>query len=133
MRKLAEKTMTATTEVGNSIRGIQDTTTMNISRVTESAKFAGKATDLAAVSGNALEEILALVNTNTMLISGIATAAEEQSATSEEINRSVDEINHIASSTAMGMENASQAVRELSDMALELQELLNRLRDDKSL
>ncbi len=130
VRKLAEKTMTATTEVGNSIRGIQDTTTMNISRVSESAKFAGQATELAAISGNALEEILTLVNTNTMLISGIATAAEEQSATSEEINRSVDEINHIAGSTAMGMENASQAVHELSDMALELQELLNKLRTD---
>ncbi len=130
VRKLAEKTMTATTEVGNSIRGIQDTTTMNITRVSESAQFAGKATDLAAVSGNSLEEILTLVNTNTMLISGIATAAEEQSATSEEINRSVDEINHIAGSTALGMENASQAVRELSDMALELQDLLNKLRDD---
>ncbi len=128
VRKLAEKTMTATTEVGNSIRGIQETTTMNIQRVSESTAFAGKATELAATSGSALEEILSLANANTMLISGIAAAAEEQSATSEEINRSVDEINHIAGSTATGMEQASQAVQELSQMAFELQELLNRLR-----
>ncbi len=127
VRKLAEKTMTATTEVGNSIRGIQETTTMNINRVSESAGFAGKATDLAAVSGNSLHEILSLANTNSGLISGIATAAEEQSATSEEINRSIDEINHIANSTAMGMEQASEAVQELSSMAIELQELLNKL------
>ncbi len=127
VRKLAEKTMTATTEVGNSIRGIQNTTSMNINRVSESASFAGKATELAAISGNSLEEILALVNTNTMLISGIATAAEEQSATSEEINRSIDEINHIANTTAHGMSQASQAVHELSEMARELQDLLKRL------
>ncbi len=127
VRKLAEKTMTATTEVGNSIRGIQDTTTMNISRVTESTTFAGKATDLAAVSGNSLAEIVSLANTNTSLISSIATAAEEQSATSEEINRSIDEINHIASATATGMSEASQAVHELSEMAVELQVLLKRL------
>ncbi len=128
VRKLAEKTMSATTEVGNSIRGIQATTTANISRVSESTTFAGKATDLAAVSGSSLEEILSLVNTNTMLIHGIATAAEEQSATSEEINRSIDDINQIARATASGMVEASSAVNELSAMAAELQELLQRLR-----
>ncbi len=127
VRKLAEKTMTATTEVGNSIRGIQQTTTMNIERVSESAKFAGEATKLAAVSGDALSEILELANTNTALISSIATAAEEQSATSEEINNSIEEINHIAGTTAGGMTEASQAVQDLSEMALELQELLKKL------
>ncbi len=127
VRKLAEKTMTATTEVGNSIRGIQETTTMNIGRVSESARSASTATELAAVSGNSLAEIVSLVNTNTSLISGIATAAEEQSATSEEISNSIDEINHIAESTATGMTEASQAVNELSEMALELQKLLERL------
>ncbi len=127
VRKLAEKTMTATTEVGNSIRGIQQTTSMNIERVSESAKFAGEATKLAAVSGDALTEILDLANNNTSLISGIATAAEEQSATSEEINNSIDEINHIAGSTASGMSDASQAVIELSNMAAELQTLLKKL------
>ncbi len=131
VRKLAEKTMTATTEVGNSIRGVQQTTSTNITKVSESANFARKATELATISGNALEEILNLVNDNTALISGIAAAAEQQSATSEEINRSVDEINHIAGSTALGMSNASQAVRELSDMAIELQELLQRLMERK--
>ncbi len=127
VRKLAEKTMTATTEVGNSIRGIQETTTMNMNRVSESVGFAGKATDLAAVSGNSLHEILDLANTNSGLISGIATAAEEQSATSEEINRSIEEINNIANSTAIGMEQASEAVQELSSMAVELQDLLKKL------
>ncbi len=127
VRKLAEKTMTATTEVGNSIRGIQETTSLNISRVSESAHCAGTATELATVSGNSLAEIVELVNANTALISGIATASEEQSASSSEINSSIDEINNIATTTATGMSQASQAVNELSDMALELQELLKKL------
>ncbi len=130
VRKLAEKTMQATTEVGNSIRGIQETTTMNINRVSQSARSASTATDLASTSGNSLAEIVDLVNTNTALISGIATAAEEQSASSGEINSSIEEINHIASSTATGMNEASQAVHELSNMALELQALLERLQQN---
>ncbi len=127
VRKLAEKTMTATTEVGNSIRGIQETTNMNIERVGDSARSAATATDLAAISGNSLAEIVALVNTNTTLISGIAAAAEEQSASSGEINGSIEEINNIATTTATGMTQASQAVHELSEMALELQNLLEKL------
>ncbi len=127
VRKLAEKTMTATTEVGNSIRGIQETTTININHVGESARCAATATELATNSGNSLSEIVSLVNVNTALISGIATAAEEQSSSSKEINVSIDEINHIAGTTAVGMQEASQAVHELSEMALELQVLLKKL------
>ncbi len=127
VRKLAEKTMTATTEVGLSIRGVQESTRINIGRVTESTEFASKATELAGVSGQALEEILTLVNANTLLISSIATAAEEQSATSEEINRAVDEINQITGETANGMTQSSQAVNDLSTMAQELRQLLERL------
>ncbi len=131
VRKLAEKTMSATTEVGNNIREIQETTTMNINRVAESARSAATATELASNSGNSLSEIVSLVNVNTALISGIATAAEEQSASSGEINSSIDEINHIATSTATGMEQASQAVNELSEMALELQQLLEKLQQNE--
>ncbi len=127
VRKLAEKTMTATTEVGLSIRGVQESTRINIGRVSESTEFASKATELAGVSGQALEEILTLVNANTLLISSIATAAEEQSATSEEINRAVDEINQITGETANGMTQSSQAVNDLSSMAQELRQLLERL------
>ena len=127
VRKLAEKTMTATTEVESNIKNIQTATTANIERVSKAAEGTGKATEVAAVSGRALTEILELANANTAIIAGIATAAEEQSATSEEINRSVDDINRIAEETALGMSEAASAVHELSRMAQELRTLLSRL------
>ncbi len=128
VRKLAEKTMTATTEVESNIKSIQAATAANIERVSKAAESTGKATEVAAVSGEALSEILELANTNTALIAGIATAAEEQSATSEEINRSVDDINHIAEETAHGMRESSSAVQELSRMSQELRSVMERLR-----
>jgi methyl-accepting chemotaxis protein len=127
VRKLAEKTMTATTEVGNSIGGIQLATQNNARRFVDAAANVEQATSLASTSGEALREILTLAEQTAALIAGIATAAEEQSATSEEIHRSIDEIHRIASETAVGMTNSSSAVHELADMAMELEKLLERL------
>ncbi len=127
VRKLAEKTMTSTTEVGSNIRGIQEATAANIRRVEDAAKSVSEATELAGTSGAALGSILDLANKNSALIAGIATAAEEQSATSEEINRAIEEINRIAGETAEGMKQSSSAVQEVSAMAQELRTLLQRL------
>lgn len=128
VRKLAEKTMSATTEVGSSIKGIQTSTTMNIERVSKAAKGVELATELASTSGQALHEILTLAGRNSSLIAGIATAAEQQSATSEEISKAIEEINSIADDTASGMEQASTSVQELTVMSQELRELLAKLR-----
>ncbi len=128
VRKLAEKTMSATTEVGGSIRGIQNATTNNIRRVLEVGKSITEATHLAATSGEALQEIVLLAGKSSALIASIATAAEEQSATSEEINRSLEEINSIAEKTSSDMRESASSVQSLSQLALELKELLNKLR-----
>lgn len=128
VRKLAEKTMSATSEVGGSIKGIQNATSLNMERVGEAAKGVGSATELAAVSGEALHQILNLAGKNSTLIAGIATAAEEQSATSEEISRAIEEINSIANDTASGMAQSSSAVQEVAAMAQQLRELLGKLR-----
>jgi methyl-accepting chemotaxis protein len=128
VRKLAEKTMNATTEVGKSIGSIQLATQDNARRFVDVAASVEEATSLAGTSGQALHEILDLASQSAALICGIATAAEEQSATSEEITRSIDEIHDIADETSAGMAQSSSAVHELADMAVELEKLLERLR-----
>ena len=129
VRKLAEKTMHATSEVGASIVGIQNTTEHNIAQFAKAVELVGKATDLAATSGEALQEILMLAENTAGLIASIATAAEEQSATSEEINISVEEINRIAFDTSNGMASSSAAVQSLAQLATELKDLLQKLQD----
>jgi len=128
VRKLAEKTMTATTEVGHSIGGIQLATQNNARRFVDVAASVEQATNLASISGEALREILDLADQAAGLIYGIATAVEEQSVTSEEMTRSIDEIHHIANETAAGMASSVSAVHDLANMAAELEKLLERLR-----
>ena len=127
VRKLAEKTMGATSEVGTNIRGVQTATAINIDRTAEVATTINEATELARTSGRTLGEILTFANTNSALIASIAAAAEEQSATSEEIGRSIDEVNSIANETASGMSESAAATQALASLALELNTLLDRL------
>ncbi|MDR2893742.1 MAG: methyl-accepting chemotaxis protein [Deltaproteobacteria bacterium] len=127
VRKLAEKTMTATHEVGSNITAIQNSARTNINEVNEAAKAVTEATELANTSGQALSEIVNLASANSAVVSSIATAAEQQSATSEEINNAIEEINKIVGETAEGMVQSSSAVQELSNMAQELNAVMAEL------
>jgi methyl-accepting chemotaxis protein len=127
VRKLAEKTMTATQEVGNSIKAIQQSAKTNIEEVGSAVSSIGEATGLADSSGEALKEIVDLAAANSSVVTSIATAAEEQSSTSEEINRAIEEIHRIVNETSDGMVQSSSAVQELSHMAQELSRVMEQL------
>ncbi|MDR3641778.1 MAG: methyl-accepting chemotaxis protein [Humidesulfovibrio sp.] len=128
VRKLAEKTMTATKEVGDAIRGIQDGTRKSIHGVERSMESIQQATTLAEQSGQALHTIVGLVETSSDQVRSIATAAEEQSATSEEINRSVEGISRISHETAEAMNRSATSVAELALQAQNLKTLTDQLR-----
>ncbi|QJT08072.1 PAS domain-containing protein [Oceanidesulfovibrio marinus] len=127
VRKLAEKTMNATGEVGASIEAIQEATNKNVDNMHRASDAVQKATDLSGQSGTALQEIVHFMETNAAQVESIATAAEQQSATSEQISRSVEEINIITNDTADSMEQSSNAVQELAGMSNDLSELMRRL------
>ncbi len=128
VRKLAEKTMTATLEVGNSITAIQTSTRKNIEEMENAVRGVEEATELASSSGAALGEIVELAAASSSVVTSIATAAEEQSATSDEISHAVEEINRIVGETSEGMVQSAAAVQELSRMAQELNRVMEELR-----
>ncbi|MDR2668657.1 MAG: hypothetical protein LBC14_01730 [Desulfovibrio sp.] len=77
--------------------------------------------------GNALQEIVDPAAGNSSVVASIAAAAEEQSATSEEINGALEEIRRIVNETAGGMIRSSSAVHELSQMAQDLNRVIEQL------
>jgi len=127
VRKLAEKTMSATREVGDAITGIQQGTKKNVDNFESASRLISEATELANDSGAALKEIVRLVEDATDQVRSIATAAEEQSSASEEINRSVEDINRISSEVSEAMRQSAHAVSELAEQAQVLQALINEL------
>lgn len=130
VRKLAEKTMSATKEVSTSIQGIQKRTTTSLNITEEVTEAVKDSTQQAERSGESLTQIVELAQNTSDQVRLIATASEQQSATSEEINNSVEEINNIAAETAEGMASASQEIADLSELSADLNKVIEELKSD---
>ncbi|WP_147822357.1 methyl-accepting chemotaxis protein [Salidesulfovibrio onnuriiensis] len=129
VRKLAEKTVNATKEVGDVISRIQEGTAAAVRDTETATKAVGESTDLTWQSGEVLKEILEVVESTSSEVSAIATAAEQQSAASEEISRGTAEIDDISSQTMEAMVVSSRAVKELEEQAQELRDLILSMQD----
>jgi methyl-accepting chemotaxis protein len=129
VRKLAEKTMDATKQVGQAINDIQSGARRNILATEEAVTAVAESTELAKRTGQTMDEIRQLVEQSSDQVRNIATAAEEQSATSEEVNRATDEINIISSETSRAMQESRQAIESLAALATQLQGLIERMQE----
>lgn len=69
-----------------------------------------------------------LVDASADQVRAIATAAEQQSASSENINRGVDEVSRIASQTSSAMRESTEAISVLAGQTQNLNKLLRELR-----
>ncbi|WCB46495.1 methyl-accepting chemotaxis protein [Nitratidesulfovibrio vulgaris] len=132
VRKLAEKTMAATKEVGEAISHIQQGARKNLENVEQSVATIEQATDLANQSGMALKEIVAMVEAATDQVRSIAAASEQQSAASEEITKSIDDINTISAETARAMAQSALSVSELAEQAQNLRVLIEKMQNSTS-
>ncbi|PIE68913.1 MAG: hypothetical protein CSA21_05105 [Deltaproteobacteria bacterium] len=128
VRKLAEKTMSATKEVGDSISAIQSVTQQNANAMSKTVTDLEEATKLANSSGEALQKIVQGAEMTADQIQSIATAAEEQSATSEEIANSLEDINRIATETQANVLETRERILSLNTQVDSLTELVLELK-----
>ncbi|WP_415716718.1 methyl-accepting chemotaxis protein [Maridesulfovibrio sp.] len=128
VRKLAEKTVAATNEVGDAIKAIQNGTASSMDRMEETSKVVENSTELAAHAGDAIDGIVQKINLTTGMVQAIAAASEEQSAASEQINRSVGEIDEIAIENSTFMDQATDAMNSLSEMTERLKMVISGLK-----
>ena len=90
---------------------------------------AEEASNKANLSGSTLEEIVALVTSNAVQVSNIASASEEQSAATEEMSRNIELVNDIATKTVGDMMNSTKYTEELTDLAEETREVIASLKE----
>ncbi len=130
VRKLAEKTMGATKEVTDAVLAIQGDARSAVANMQEAGSAIDACTDLASSAGMSLHSIVENISITNDQVRNIATASEEQSATSEQINRSVEDVSRIAEETADGMHQATMALDELTGLAGQLKLLIDNLREE---
>lgn len=128
VRKLAERTSSATEEVATSINAIRQETVAAVKRMKEGKTRVDEGVCMADQAGEALREI---VNSSSEVASGIrsiAATAEEQSAASADITQTIESINRITSSSTRGIEQASAAATMLCERAERLQQHVNQFK-----
>jgi methyl-accepting chemotaxis protein len=128
VRKLAEKTMHATKEVEVAIGHVQKSTLDAVREMDAAKERVDKTTELAGGAGNMLTQIVGASDRIADMVRSIATAAEEQSATSEEININVSSINTLSAQMSQDIQSANKRIQEVADMSRELAQLVQRFR-----
>ncbi|QLA18945.1 methyl-accepting chemotaxis protein [Desulfolutivibrio sulfoxidireducens] len=121
VRKLAEKTMLATSEVGGVIAAIQKGARENVARVEEAARAVDKATGLAGESRQALREIVALSDAASSRVRDISGAAVDEVDAGEGIKTAIDRIREVSARTAEGMLRSTATIEKLGG---EIEELI---------
>ena len=123
VRKLAEKTMAATGEVGRVVDDIQKGVAESVTTMDDAAAAVERAAGLSGDSGEALEAIVSLSHSTSGQIQTIAAAAEEQATAADQVAGAVEEIHKVSTGTAEGMNRSAATIERLGDEIEELAKL----------
>ncbi len=128
VRTLASRTQDSTQEIETMISLLQQAAAEAVSAMEASCDKAKGSVEQAALAGASLDSIKSAVAAISDMNGQIASAAEQQSAVTEEINRNVVMISQIADETAVGANQTADSSEELSKLAVNLQSLVKQFK-----
>ena len=124
VRKLAEKTMQATVEVGRTIGEIRSSAEINVRAVENTTVSVTKGAEQVKLTGEALQHILALAESVAEKMANIAAAVEQQSVSTENVHNSIQDIKNISEDAMTATAQTETAVRSLQDIADSLNKII---------
>ena len=124
VRTLASRTQQSTGEIEAMIEQLQQGATNAVKVVHVTKEKSQQSVEHAARAGDALTTITQSINEINDMNTMIASAAEEQSLVTEEINQNIVEIRVAAEQTTDGANNNIASSSELSKLSAELQDLV---------
>ncbi|MDD2852218.1 MAG: methyl-accepting chemotaxis protein [Desulfuromonadaceae bacterium] len=128
VRALAERTTRATREIGEMIKAIQHETKGAVIAMEEGVSEVARGSEKAGDSGKALEQILQQINDVNGQIHQVATAAEEQTATTSEISNNMQQITEVVIQTSRGAQDSAAAAQHLSTLAGDLRRIVSQFK-----
>ncbi len=126
VRKLAERTGKATSEISSMISGIQSQTEDAVVSMESGIQQVDKGRELSDKAGASLSEIVEFSGRVMEMIQQIAGAAEQQTGAAEEVNRSIEQIASVSAETAKGAEQSASAAEQLNRQAENLKTMVGR-------
>jgi methyl-accepting chemotaxis protein len=130
VRRLAERTKSATEEIAGTIRSIQEETRMTVEVMEGSRMEVESGMTETADAQRALQSTIEQVQGMEHMISLIATAATEQTAASREISESAGNISKLAEENTVAAIETAEACKNLSELANDLDGLIRQFNID---
>ncbi|HED16365.1 MAG TPA: methyl-accepting chemotaxis protein [Gammaproteobacteria bacterium] len=128
VRTLAGRTQQSTEEINQVIEKLQAGSRKAVEVMNKSREEAQSVVDHATNAGTSLSVISSAVERINGMSAQIASAAEQQSATAEEINRNITNITEMANETTAGAQQTSTASGDLARLGTELQGLVGQFK-----
>ena len=126
VRGLAQRTSTATEEIGQLIDSLHNGTD-EVTRLLDSSKsLTEQSVELSRKAGHALSQITDTVSSIQGMNQQIATASEEQSVVAEQINRSVLNVRDVSDQTSAASEQTAASSGELEQLGQQLRGMVGR-------
>lgn len=128
VRKLAERTTRATEEIGGMIASIRQQTAQAVEGMSRASGQVDKGVALAHQAGDLLENIQQRIEAHVMTIADIAAAANQQRQASCSVAEGIEHVSGMALENAQHVVSTTQAIRELAQLAQQLQAAIGQFR-----
>ena len=128
VRTLATRTHDSTQEIQSMIERLQVGAKESVHMMDESRKQMDESVSKATEAGEVLDVVLESVAQITDMNTHIASAAEEQSAVTEQLNHNIVAIAEVADQNACTSHQTSQASTELAETAVSLKNMIERFK-----
>lgn len=128
VRKLAERTTKATSEIGSMIGAIQDEVDKAVGSMNEGTKRVETGVEYSTNAGNALRDIVKSVENLQSMVQQIASATEEMSTVSEQINSDIETIANVSRETSTGSEQIAESSSDLAKLASNLSNMVRQFK-----
>ncbi|HAL57094.1 MAG TPA: hypothetical protein DCP63_11635, partial [Bacteroidetes bacterium] len=126
VRRLAEKTATATKEISDMIKKIQADTGGAVESMDAATRQADEGILLADRAGSSLRQIVEISQQLTDRVNEIASASDQQAASSQLISKNVKAITTVTHETAGGTQQIARTAEDLNRLTVHLQNLVDQ-------
>lgn len=128
VRTLAQRTQESTKEIETLVVNLQSGTQQAVKVMTNSQERAKNTVSQASKAGESLSSITQAVDNILDVNTQISSAAEEQSITTEEINRNINNIQTVSEQTTTGAKQTAASSNELNQLSVQLQDLVGQFK-----
>ncbi|KXU81406.1 methyl-accepting chemotaxis protein [Aeromonas enteropelogenes] len=128
VRSLAGRTAQSTSEIQTMIENLQQGVAKAVAVMQECSREMDSCMDQSSHANNAMEEVQGIVVLISDMSSQIASAAEQQQATSADIATNLNRISDISDLNYQGIERVAETSQQLDALAEQQEELVKRFR-----